>query len=74
MISEEDNDASSAASLIDTVGWNHLSATARRDFVLAALEWNSKKIKKEGYTRYLLNMRDQLINDLNVVHKEIKKK
>ena len=68
----EDDDPGSASSMIDAAGWNHLSATARRDSLLAALEWNNKKIKKEGYTRHLLNMRDQLINDLNIVQKEIK--
>lgn len=72
IIVEENDDAGSACSLIDATGWEHLSATARRDSLLAALKWNNKKIKKEGYTRHLMNMRDQLINDLNVVKKEIK--
>ena len=71
-IEVETNDTGSADSVLDAWGWDHLSATARKDSLLAALEWNNKKIKKEGYTRHLLNMRDQLINDLNVVQKEIK--
>lgn len=68
---EEDTFEQSSIRLLDACGWDQLSATKKRDSLLAALEWNNKKIKKEGYTRYLLNIRDQLINDLNMVQKEI---
>ena len=69
---EEDDDVGSANNLVDAWGWNHLSPTERRDSLLSALEWNNKKIKKEGYTKFLLDAREQLISDLNAVNKEIK--
>ena len=71
MRSGQDCDVSSSFNLVDTWGWDHLSANERRDSLLAALEWNNKKIKKLGYTRVLLNIRDQIICDLNAVQKEI---
>lgn len=70
----QDFDVGSSLNLVDTWGWNHLSANERRDSLLAALEWNNKKIKKLGYTRVLLDIRDQIISDLNAVEKEINKK
>jgi len=69
---EEDYDIGSANNLADEWGWNHLSPIERRDSLLSALEWNNKKIKKQGYTKFLLDIRDQLISDLNAVKKEIK--
>lgn len=70
----QDFDVGSSLNLVDTWGWNHLSANERRDSLLAALEWNNKKIKKLDYTRVLLDIRDQIISDLNAVEKEINKK
>jgi len=70
-IKEETNNIGSAYSLFDAWGWDHLSATEKRDSLLAALEWNNKKIKKNGYTKFLLDIRYQVISDLNAVQKEI---